>query len=671
MKRKALYVLATSALLLASACSNGIFDPDISISVEEETTYSVSFPSSQVGYSIVGEKSAKKGGDYSFFISIKEGYDSSKMVVSSNGVALSSSSFTYVVPNVQSDLTIEVSGVLAKSSLELAQSCYRFYLGHIADSAKEKAYFLEGARGIYDGASCAVDVDISNVDFATVGTYEIVYTLVGHSEISKRAKVVVLENPDKLDDVTIDIASIYEQEIVKESIYGEANIDFTLTNGDYELTADDVFTSQTYGGNFLSKDYLKTLSLGDYDFKISFDAALSFSFKVSIVDVKGANYRFPVTEEELCFTKGSLTLPDVESGADSIQEISTSYALGGESKSKEEIISAINETVGDYSYTVSALYKGAPAGSKTYTIHIRDASIPFSFSSTGSSLASKNYANDGNIVLNFDSNDDTNVSLDRSYIQEHNTENKKYVFIAFRTLSKSGNPSMWYRDPAVCYDEAGNYVPLEKNAKYNGADIGAVGSLNYATFAINGDVFENDVWIMRAFHGSIEIMSISFCDLGYVDPIVDIETTRSRLDNITSSFGNIWNYFKVGAQGASGGTSLAGNCLPVGDTFKNDLEKVGYKGARLTLKLPADTNIKKVECWEYSTANHFSDFDVLVDENSQVVLDLPVSAFALRGGNNNNLWFVFNKTTESGSSYENRSIYVDCNDFFLTAVSFY
>ncbi len=669
MKRKALYVLAASALLLSSACSSGINDPDISISTNETITYSVTLPKSQVGYSIVGEKSVKQGQDYSFYVSIKEGYDASKMVVSANGSPLSSSSYTYVVSNVQADLNIEVSGIVAEPSLELAKSCYRFYLGRIEDSSKEKAYFLDGVKGSYGGASCGVDVDISKIDFDTEGTYEIVYSLVGHADISKRAKVVVLPNPEQIDDVSIDIASIYDQQIVDESIYGEANVDFTLTNGTYELTSEDVFTSQTYGGNFLSKDYLKTLELGEYDFKISFDAELYFSFKVSIVDLKGPNYRFSSSEDELCFTTGSLSLPDVESSQNSIQEIASSYSLGGESKSKEDIASALNETIGDYTYTVSALYKGAVAGSKTYTIHIRDVAIPYTFSSTGSSAASKNYGNDGNVVLNFDSNDDTNVSLDQSYIQEHNTAKKKYVFIAFKVLSVSGSPSMWYRDPEVCFDTDGNYVPLEKNNKYNGASIGAVGSVSYATFALNGDTFENDVWIMRSFHGSVEIIAVSFCDLGYVDPIIEIEGTKSKLNNLTTSFGNIWNYFHVAAVGKSGEPALSGNCLDVQPSFKTDMEKVGYKGAKLTLKFPSNTNIKKVECWELDTANHFSDSDGLVDESCKATVDLPLSTFASRT-ENKDLWFVFNTSTTSGSSHRGGT-YTECNDFFLTAVSFY
>ncbi len=669
MKRKALYVLATSALLLSSACSNGINDPDISISSSEVITYSVTMPKAQVGYSIVGEKSVKKGQDYSFYVSVKEGYDASRMVVSVNGSALSSSSYTYVVPNVQTDLSVEVSGIIAEPSLELAKSCYRFYLGRIEDSSKEKAYFLDGVKGSYGGVSCEVDVDISNVDFNAEGTYEIIYALVGHADIAKRAKVVVLPNPEQIVDVSIDIASIYEKQIVDESIYGEVNVDFTLSNGDYELTSEDAFTSQSYGGNFLSKDYLKTLGLGEFEFKISFEPGLYFSFKVSVVDLKGPNYRFSSSEDELCFTKGSLSLPDIEPGQNSIQEIASVYSLGGEAKSKEDIVSAISESVGDYEYTVSAIYKGVAVGAKTYAIHIRDAYIPFTFSSTGSSAASKNYANSGNVVLNFDSNEDTNVSLDQSYIKEHNSDNKKYVFIAFRVLSTSGSPSMWYRDPEVCFDAQGNYVPLEQNSKYNGTTIGAAGSLAYATFALNGDSFEHDVWIMRGFHGSVEILTVTFCDLDYVDPIIDVEGTKSKLNGLTASFDAVWNYFHAAAHGTSGGASLKGNCLDVQPSFKTDMEKVGYKGAKLTFKFPSGTNIKKVECWELDTANHFSDSDGLLDANHEATVDLPLSTFASRTANRN-LWFVFNSSTSSGTSHRD-SIYVDCDDFSLSAVSFY
>ncbi len=668
MKRKALYVLAASALLLTSGCNPTVNDPDISFSSVETITFSVSFPSSQVGYSIVGENSVKQGEDYSFYVSVKDGYDSSKMVVSANGAALSSTDGNYLVSNVQSNLAIEVSGVFAVPSLELSQSCYRFYLGHIEDSSKEKAYFLNGVKGSYGGVACEVDVDISKIDFASTGTYEIVYTLVGHSEVSKKAKVTVLPNPDSISDVTIDISSIYEHEVVPESIFGEANVDFTLSCGDHTLTSDEVYASQSLGGNFLSKEYLKTLSLGEHEFKIYFDTDVSFPFKVTLVDDLGPSYSFPVSDEELCFTLGSVTLPEVAVGENSIQNISSSYKLGDEAKTKDEILNAMNASTGDYSYTVSALYNGATVGSKKYSIHVRDVEIPFVFSSTGSSAATKNYSKEGDIVLNFDSSDDTNVALSQSYIQAHNTANKKYVLIAFRILSTEGSPSMWYRDPEVCFDASGNYVSVEQNDKYNGASIGAVGSLSYATFALNGDTFENDVWIMRNFHGSVKIASIAFCDLGYVDPIIDAEQTRGKLANITSSFDTIWNYFHCGAHGTGGGASMAGDCVDIQPNFKTDMEKVGYTGARLTLKFDADSNVKKVECWEYDTTNHLSSCDAAVS-NDEATVDLPLSVYDSREGSAN-LRLVFNTSETSGSTYTG-SGYVSLSNFYLSSIVFY
>ncbi len=664
-------VLACFSLI---GCSHGVDDPDIDISVPEIIFHNVTAPKYQNGYVFVGEKKVRHGDDYSFSLSIAEGYAYDELKVTANGSLLLSDSLSYCVKNVNEDLAIEVSGIIAEPFLKISKGSYRFYLGRISEEKKKEGYFLEGAEGFYDGKECAVTVDLSNVDFDTAGAYDIVYSLIGHAEIRKRAKVAILPDPENIDDVEIDVATVFEREVVPQKIYGDIHLDFALSYGERVLTQEDAFASEKYGGNFLSKKYLKSLGLGKHPFKAIFDEDVYVEFNVTIVDKKGANFSYQVEEEELCFVEGSLSLPDIVLAEDSIQEIEATYSLEDVAMSKEEIVSRIGYEKGDYSYAINVSYGGAVVSNKTYKLHIREEYIPFSFASTGSKNASKNYSSRGNVVLNFNSTDDTNVFLDSNYIISNNQENKKYVFVAFRILSNGGsNASMWNRDPEVCFDKDGNYVPVSANPKYNGGNIGAAGSLMYGIFALNGTSFENDVWIMRNFNGSIEIIKTVFCDLDYVDPVIDIETTKNKLANFPSSFDTIWNYIHVAAHGSSGGTALAGNCIDLQSSLFTDMQKVGYEGIKIKLSIQDRDDIQKVECWVYGGA-HLASYDAIAEEKT-FAIDFPLSAYEKRGSTGN-IMFYFNTSLTSASTYgEMRSnpngTYVSSANFFITEVSYY
>lgn len=671
-----MFVLS-SCLILAS-CSDQINDPDIVISSKAETYFNVNFPSSRNGYVIIGNSKATKDKDYSFSITILKGYDSTDLVVKNNGVELASSSLVYTIKNVDSDINITVDGIIQSPLLSIKSSSYKFYLGHIEDSFKEKSYFLDGASGSYNGNKCNVDVDISKVDFDSIGEYEIKYSLVGHADICKKAKVVILDNPSKINDVSIDISSVYDKEIVSKSTFGEANLDFALYNEDHLLSDDEVFVNGNYDGNYLSKDYLKSLGLGEFRFKIVFDENVSQEFNVSIVDEKGPNYEFSSSNKDVCFTKGNLVLPDFSLGQDSIQEIEANYFIDNEEKTKEEIKEDIDNKEGDYSYAISIIYKGNTVEKKEYSIHIRDSYIPFSFASSGSKYGRSYYSSTGNPVLSFDYKDgDTDVMLDEQYISSNNIENKKYVFIAFRILTNSTQgASLWNRDPSVCFDESGNYVPTDSNPKYNGDTIANPGALMYKTFALNGNKFENDVWIMRGFVGSIEILKIEFCDLDYKDPIVDIEATRSKLANLNSSFDTIWNYIHVGLVGSSGGASMGGNCIDIQPSLFTDLSKCSLSGIKLKIKVNDRSDIKKMECW-IRNEKHISSSDGAVDDEGFINIDIPLTLLENRIDETNNFLFYFNiSSSDSASNYEEISSksnknYVDSLDFVISSVELY
>lgn len=676
-KRKIKTLLVSSLLMVLSGCDS-ISDPDITISQETITSFTINFPTNQKGFTVVGEKSVNQGEDYSFSLLIADGYDGDSAIVKANGTVLNKSlNNVYTIHNVQENINITVEGIIEKPYLKLNKSCFKYYLGHITEEKKTKAYFLDGVEASYDGKTANVDVDISLVDFSNTGTYEITYFIVGHKEINKTVQVVILNNPDLVSDVKIDISSIYQNQIVDKNLFGEVNLDFTLYNGDYLLNAEDVYNDSLRGGNFLSKSYLKSLSLGEYSFTVSFDEEIKQTFKLTLSDEIGPNYDFSVSNKDVCFTNGELVLPDVKTNEDSIQEIACQYSLSGVNKTKGEIEDEIKDINGDYSYKISILYNNKVVDEKEYNIHIRDNYIPFSFASSGGAFANKYYANNGNQVLSFDyQGGDTNVMLDESYIAANNTENKKYVFIAFRVKENNNSGAqLWNRDPEVCFDKDGNYVSVSVDGKYIGENIYQAGGLMYKIFALNKNKMENDVWIMRSFVGSIEIIKIQFCDLDYTDPIINVEKTRNKLADFISSFGNIWNYIHVALEGTSGGASLGGNCIDIQNSLFNDLKTAEYNGVRLTIKIKDRSDIKAMECWVYQE-NHISKNDAFVNGDGEFVVDIPYSLINERTSTSNNIMFYFNTTLESASNYDalrndTSGKYVVSKDFLITNANFY
>ena len=295
----------------------------------------------------------------------------------------------------------------------------------------------------------------------------------------------------------------------------------------------------------------------------------------------------------------------------------------------------------------------------------------------GGAFANKYYANNGNQVLSFDyKNGDTNVMLDESYIASNNTENKKYVFIAFRVKENNNSGAqLWNRDPEACFDENGNYVSVQVNGTYIGENIYQAGGVMYKIFALNKNIMENDVWIMRSFVGSIEIIKIQFCEIDYVDPIINVEKTRNKLSNFISSFGTIWNYIHVGLEGTSGGASLGGNCIDIQNSLFNDLKTAEYNGVKLTIKVKDRSDIKAMECWVINEI-HISKYDSLVNENGEFIVDIPCSLINERISTSNNIMFYFNTTLESASNYDTlrndtSGKYVTSKDFLITNANFY
>ena len=100
----------------------------------EITDYTVTIPTGE-GYTITGEKTVKNGEDYTFTVTVTEGYDAANMVVKVNDAEVTAVDGKYTVEKVSSDLTITVSGV---KKIIIGLSTLRF---GSTDSIRSAKYF--------------------------------------------------------------------------------------------------------------------------------------------------------------------------------------------------------------------------------------------------------------------------------------------------------------------------------------------------------------------------------------------------------------------------------------------------------------------------------------------------------------------------------------------------
>ena len=100
----------------------------------EISDHTVTIPEN-AGYTITGEKTVKNGEDYTFTVTVTEGYDAANMVVKVNDTEVTAVDGKYTVEKVSSDLTITVSGV---KKIIIGLSTLRF---GSTDSIRSAKYF--------------------------------------------------------------------------------------------------------------------------------------------------------------------------------------------------------------------------------------------------------------------------------------------------------------------------------------------------------------------------------------------------------------------------------------------------------------------------------------------------------------------------------------------------
>ena len=92
------------------------------------------------GYTLTGEATAEDGKDYTFTVTVSEGYDAANMVVKVNGEEVTAVDGIYTVEKVSSDLTITVEGVTEVVQETAGLSVLKF--GDTSTEAKAQMFQL-------------------------------------------------------------------------------------------------------------------------------------------------------------------------------------------------------------------------------------------------------------------------------------------------------------------------------------------------------------------------------------------------------------------------------------------------------------------------------------------------------------------------------------------------
>lgn len=138
------------------------------VTAEIVNDHTVTIPEDE-GYTVTGEKTVKDGEDYTFTVTVAEGYDGSNMVVKVNGEEVKPVDGVYTVEKVTSNLTITVEGVkkivtglsaLKFGSTSTNSSAKIFTLSPAFDPAVKEYTLLvpDGTNAVYAWATRGADL---------------------------------------------------------------------------------------------------------------------------------------------------------------------------------------------------------------------------------------------------------------------------------------------------------------------------------------------------------------------------------------------------------------------------------------------------------------------------------------------------------------------------------
>ena len=386
---------------------------------EGTATYTVNFsvpvgeavtvtPPTGEGFTFTGKESAYKDQDYTFTVSVSEGYDGTDMVVSVNGEAVDGDNGTYTVVSVSGDLTITVEGVVAKekysvtltegdgytiSSDDVPYKGEDYTFTVVADEVNYKIATLKvldgeteltGENGTYTLPSLAADHVIS-VSIDKKAEYTVTKPSV--DGVTVTGADTVLETDSYTFSVTVDNA--YDSSAMVVKVNGEA---VTLTDGSYTIdaagenitieiegvSAKTVYTVTLPTGTGFTVNGQETSYAGEpYTFTVTVDDAIYWADKVEVrvngetVTLTDSKYTFEsldgdkeITVENVVErTLFTVTKPEVDgvtvTGEDSVREgkpYTFTVSVDDAYDSTNMVVTVNGQTVEltDGSYTIGA-----------------------------------------------------------------------------------------------------------------------------------------------------------------------------------------------------------------------------------------------------------------------------------------------------------------------------
>ena len=294
-------------------------------------------PPAGEGFTFTGKETAYKDSAYSFQIAVKDGYDGTNMTVSckSGGESVkvtADGKGNYTIASVPGDITIQVSGVVAKTKYHVTrESCQGVTVaGPELVYAGDSCSFTVAVDGAYDATNMVVAVDGETVG-TTAGEYKIdsvtadtKITVTG--VVKKTGHTVTLtegENYTISGQATSYAGEPYTFSVaVDDAIYWASNIvvkvngeTVTLTGGSYTieaLNADTVVIVENVVERKLctvTKSAAEGVTFTGSD---SVREGKPYTFSITVSEIYDAsNMEVKVNDERVDLANGSYTIPSV------------------------------------------------------------------------------------------------------------------------------------------------------------------------------------------------------------------------------------------------------------------------------------------------------------------------------------------------------------------------
>ncbi|WP_455677374.1 hypothetical protein, partial [Pseudoscardovia suis] len=318
----------------------GSYKINFSVPMGESVTVT---PPSGEGFAFSGKETAYKDGAYSFRVSVNEGYDGTNMTVSCKSgeepvEIASDGNGNYTVASVPGNITIQVSGVVAKTKYNVTSELCQ----GVAVTCPEWVYagepctFTVAVDGAYDAANMVIAVNGETVG-TTAGEYKI-DSVTADTQITvtgvekKNTYTVTLTEGENYTisgqatsyagepytfTVTVDDAAYWSEQIVvkvngEKVILSGGKYTFTALDGNKTVTVENVVERKLFT---VTKPEVAGVTFTGGD---SVREGKPYTFRVAVdtVNYLAAGMNVTVNGEPVTLSDGSYTIPSASEDID-------------------------------------------------------------------------------------------------------------------------------------------------------------------------------------------------------------------------------------------------------------------------------------------------------------------------------------------------------------------